>query len=100
MGGHMLVCLITDQDPTMKVAIASKFHSTNHRFCPWHIMRKLSEKVGCSLNSNTKFVNCFKSCVYDSETTIEFEEALQCIIQEFGLEMNEWLSKLFNIRDM
>ena len=64
MGGHMPIRLITDQDPAMKVAIASKFHSTTHRFCLWHIMRKLSEKVGCSLNSNTEFINRFKSCVY------------------------------------
>ena len=96
----MPICLITDQDPAMKVAIASKFHSTTHRFSLWHIMRKLSEKVGCSLNSNTEFINHFKSCVYNSETTIEFEQAWQCIIQEFGLEKNEWLSKLFDIRDM
>ena len=46
MGGRMPICLIIDQDPTMKVAIEEKFHSTNHRFCIWHIMRKLSEKVG------------------------------------------------------
>jgi len=38
--------------------------------------------------------------VYNSETLIEFEQAWQCIIQEFGLEKNEWLSKLFVIRDM
>ena len=25
MGGHMPVCLITDQDPAMKVAIEAKF---------------------------------------------------------------------------
>jgi len=29
----MPVYLIIDQDPTMKVAIALKFHSTTHRFC-------------------------------------------------------------------
>lgn len=67
----MPFCLITDHDPTMKVAIALKFHSTTHRFYLWHIMRKPSEKVGCSLNSNTEFINRFKLCVYNSETTLE-----------------------------
>ena len=63
-----------DQDPAMKVAIQAKFHSTTHRYCIWHIMRKLSEKVGCVLNSNLDFVTRFKSCVYKSETPIEFEQ--------------------------
>ena len=75
IGGHMPVCLITDQDPAMKVAIEVKFHSTTHRYCIWHIMRKLSEKVGCVLNSNIDFVTQFKSCVYKLETPIEFEQA-------------------------
>jgi len=100
MGGHMPVCLIIDQDPTMKVAIEEKFHSTIHRYCIWHIMRKLPEKVGCYLNSNTEFITRFKSCVYNSETPIKFEQAWQSIVQDFGLENNEWLSKLFDIRDM
>ena len=56
MGGHVPVCLIIDQDPTIKVAIQSKFQSTTHRFCIWHIMRKLSEKVGSSLNSDNNFL--------------------------------------------
>ena len=33
MGDHMPVCLITDQDPAMKVAMHAKFWSTTHGFC-------------------------------------------------------------------
>jgi len=75
IGGHMPICLITDQDPTMKIAIEAKFDSTAHRYCIWHIMRKLSEKVGCLLNSNIDFVTRFNSCVYKLETPIEFKQA-------------------------
>ena len=63
-------------------------------------MRKLSEKVGCSLSANTEFITRFKSCVYNSETPIEFEQSWKSVIQDFGLEKNEWLSKLSTIRDM
>jgi len=63
-------------------------------------MRQLSEKVGCLLNSNIDFVTRFKSCVYKSETPIEFEQAWQSVVHDFGLEKNEWLSKLFDIRDI
>lgn len=46
MGGNEPTCLITDQDPAMKVAIANVFKVTQHRFCMWHIMRKVSDKIG------------------------------------------------------
>jgi len=75
MGRHMPVCLISDQDPAMKVAIEAKFHSTTHRYCTWHIMRKLSEKVSRLLNSNIDFVTRFRPCIYNSETPFEFEQA-------------------------
>jgi len=91
MGGHMLVCLITNQDPAMKVTIEAKFHSTTHRYCIWHIMRKLFEIVGCFLNSNIDFVTRFTSCMYESEIPIGFEQAWQSVIHDFGLEKNEWL---------
>ena len=100
MGGHMPVCLITDQDPAMKVAINGKFQSTTHRFCIWHIIRKLFEKVGSSLNGDDDCLGRFKSCVYNSETPIEFEQERQSIINDFGLQNNAWLSQLYDIRDM
>ena len=84
----------------MKVAIEDVFKSNTHRFCLWHIMKKLSEKVGCSLNSGTKFNTRFKSCVYNLESPVEFELTWKSIIEDFGLQNNDWLSLLFIIRDM
>ena len=100
MGGRMPVCLITDQDPAMKVAIKEKLQSTTHRFCIWHIMRKLSGKVGCSLNSDNDFLARFKSCVYNSETPIQFEQEWKNVIKDFGFQNNAWLSHFYDIRDM
>jgi len=100
MGGHTPVCLITYQDPTMKVAINAKFQSTTHRFCIWHIMRKLFKKVGSSLNGDYAFFGRFKSCVHNSETSFEFEQEWQSIITNFELQNNAWLSQLYDIREM
>ncbi|XP_076915284.1 protein FAR1-RELATED SEQUENCE 5-like [Bidens hawaiensis] len=36
--------VVTDQDPTMKQAIASVFPNTRHRLCMWHIMKKVADK--------------------------------------------------------
>jgi len=100
MSSHKPVCIITDQDLAMKVAIQKVFDTSTHRLCMWHIMKKLSEKVGCSLNADSNFNARFKSCVYNSETTMEFEMNWHAIIEEFGLTHNAWLSHMFAIRDM
>ena len=36
-------------------------------------MKKVSEKVGVSLNVNNEFNNSLKTCVWSSETPDEFE---------------------------
>ncbi|XP_021856651.2 protein FAR1-RELATED SEQUENCE 5-like [Spinacia oleracea] len=100
MDGHKPVCIITDQDPAMKVAIKNVFDTSTHRFCIWHIMRKLSEKVGSTLSSNEVFMNQFKSCVYNSETKEEFESSWKSVVNEFKLQTNDWLSQMFSIRDL
>ncbi|GKA49051.1 FAR1 DNA binding domain, zinc finger, SWIM-type, MULE transposase domain containing protein [Tanacetum coccineum] len=37
--------VVTDQDPTMKVAIEEIFPESRHRLCMWHTMKKLAGKV-------------------------------------------------------
>lgn len=46
MGGKEPSCLMTDQDPAMKIAIENVFDHSQHRFCMWHIMRKIPDKIG------------------------------------------------------
>ena len=52
------------------------------------------------MNGDDDFLGRFKSCVYNSETSVEFEQELQSIITEFGLQKNAWLSQMYDIRDM
>jgi len=70
----MPICLISHQDTAIKLAIKEKLYSIAHRFCIWYIMKKLSKKVGCSLNSDHNFLTWFKSYVYNSETPIQLEQ--------------------------
>jgi hypothetical protein len=84
----------------MKIAIEKVFNGTSHRFCMWHILKKLSEKVGVSLNSNIDFNSCFKSCVWNSESSEEFESRWKTIINDFRLEGNGWLCQMYDIRKM
>jgi hypothetical protein len=99
MGGHKPNLILTDQDLGMKSAIEKVFDSSAHRFCMWHIMKKLSEKVR-ALKSNDEFNSSFKSCVWSSETPDEFEERSNSIIINFELHKNDWLSHMYDIRSM
>jgi len=57
MASHRPIYIMTDQDPAMKVSIQKVFDTSTDRSSVWHIMKKLSEKVGCSLNADPNF-NC------------------------------------------
>lgn len=50
--GTSLKCIVTDQDPAMKIAIESCFPGVKHRLCMWHIMKKFPAKVICFLFCN------------------------------------------------
>lgn len=47
--------IITDQDHVMKVAVKKTFATSFHRLCMWHIMKKVFEKIGASLNDDEEF---------------------------------------------
>ncbi|KAK9733178.1 hypothetical protein RND81_04G049100 [Saponaria officinalis] len=38
--------ILTDQDPAIKNVVLAVFKQAHHRFCVWHIMQKLTDKVG------------------------------------------------------
>ncbi|KAK8925743.1 Protein FAR1-RELATED SEQUENCE 5 [Platanthera zijinensis] len=100
MSGNKPSLIVTDQDPAIRSAIVKCFPTTTHRFCMWHIMKKLSEKVGGHLNSDISFQSHFKSCVWHSETTVEFETTWISIIDDYGLTKNDWLAHMFDLRSM
>ncbi|KAL5835025.1 hypothetical protein ACOSQ4_014522 [Xanthoceras sorbifolium] len=77
MGGNHLVSIITDQDLAMRGAIAKVFPNTHHHLCLWHIKKKFVEKL-----SHIK----------------EFEEQWKTLMMGNGLENNEWLNHLYEIR--
>ncbi|XP_022031138.1 uncharacterized protein LOC110932087 [Helianthus annuus] len=47
--------VVTDQDPAMKKVISVVFVDTRHRLCMWHVMHKLTLKVGVRLCNSTNF---------------------------------------------
>ncbi|XP_042988596.1 protein FAR1-RELATED SEQUENCE 5-like [Carya illinoinensis] len=74
MNGKAPKAIITDQDWAIKNAIACVFPQTRHRYCLWHIMRKLPKKLGSHAKFNAGLKTDIQTALYDSQTTTEFEE--------------------------
>ncbi|XP_021742777.1 protein FAR1-RELATED SEQUENCE 5-like [Chenopodium quinoa] len=101
MGGNEPNCMITDQDPAMKIAVKSVFNKTEHRFCMWHIMKKLPDKVEKSImQEETGFLKKLCACVWHLEIEpAEFEERWNKVMVEYHLEEHEWLGYMYKIRN-
>ena len=73
MGGIAPHLIITDEDASMKAAIAQILPETVHRLCMWHIMEKVPERVGPSIRADEDFWKLLNKCVWGSENPDEFE---------------------------
>ncbi|XP_028096510.1 protein FAR-RED IMPAIRED RESPONSE 1-like [Camellia sinensis] len=78
----------------MQNAIEIVFSQARYRWCLWHIMKKILEKLrGYSQYVSIKVA--LSNAVYDSFTKDEFEEYLEAMIENFNLNDNEWLGVLY-----
>lgn len=66
MDGIASKAIITDQDRAMKNAIAIVFLKIWHRFCLWHILKKVPEKLGSYGSYKIGMKNALMKCVYDT----------------------------------
>ncbi|GKC54438.1 FAR-RED impaired response 1-like protein [Tanacetum coccineum] len=94
MSGRAPDAIITDQDQAMKNAVEIVFPHARHRWCLWHIMKKLPEKFG----KHKKYKSIkykLKKAVYDSLTSSEFEASWNTMLETYKLENNKWLIDLY-----
>lgn len=99
MVGKAPAYIVTDEDASMRAAIASVLPNTIHRLCMWHIMKKLPEKIDAHLLNNDEFRKMINSYVWGSETIEEYESRWQYWITTYHLENNEWLTGRYHIRE-
>ncbi|KAL6581832.1 hypothetical protein OROMI_005846 [Orobanche minor] len=92
--------IITDQDPALKIAVEHVMPDTNHRFCMWHIMKKVAKKIPVSLTENEGFSKKFNDIVW-SETIqpVDFEIQWNEVIEEYGLLDIDWFATMFELRE-
>ncbi|KAK3172179.1 hypothetical protein Dsin_033160 [Dipteronia sinensis] len=89
--------IITDQDKAMQKAIEVVFPTARHRWCLWHIMKKLPEKLK-SYKHYEDIKSVLQNIVYDSLTCGDFEDRWNEFINLYDLHTNEWLLGLYDER--
>ncbi|XP_042065426.1 protein FAR1-RELATED SEQUENCE 5-like [Salvia splendens] len=91
--------IITDQDLGMKVAVERVLVDTRHRWCMWHIMFKVVEKLPKNLLGNEDLKKELNNCVWSELTEPEeFDEEWNKVMEKYGLKDNEWFSSMFASR--
>ncbi|XP_057450136.1 protein FAR-RED IMPAIRED RESPONSE 1-like [Lotus japonicus] len=89
--------MITDQDRAMKNAIDIVFPNARHRWCLWHIMKKVPKKLG-KHSDYESMKTVLHGVVYDSLSKGEFMERWEKMIKDYELHANEWLKEIFDER--
>ncbi|XP_074314058.1 protein FAR1-RELATED SEQUENCE 5-like [Silene latifolia] len=92
-------CIISDQCAGIKKGLRAVFKHARRRYCMWHIMLKLTDKVGPAISKETDFVSRLNAIVWDAKLEpSEFEEKWSQLVNEYNLEGNSWLSTMFRKR--
>ncbi|XP_019150118.1 PREDICTED: protein FAR1-RELATED SEQUENCE 5-like [Ipomoea nil] len=92
-------CTTTDQDPALKIVVPQTMPTTRHRFCMWHIMSKVGEKVGVALWHNADFKKELNNTVWDDTLTVdEFERKWTTLMKDYSLEEHRWFAQLYEAR--
>ncbi|XP_019166876.1 PREDICTED: protein FAR1-RELATED SEQUENCE 5-like [Ipomoea nil] len=98
--GKAPLCAVTDQDPAMKIAMEQVLPGCRHRFCMWHIMTKVSEKVGPELSNNEEFRKSLNDIVWNkTASTGDYEVQWQLLMEKYNLSDHRWFQKLYAERN-
>ncbi|KAL8515871.1 hypothetical protein ACS0TY_014535 [Phlomoides rotata] len=99
MSGKIPQTVLTDQDAAMAKALATQWPETYHRLCIWHIYQNAATHLSNVFARFPSFLKDFRSCVYDYDEEEDFLNAWDEMLATYGLQTNEWLGRLFTIRE-
>ncbi|XP_028079219.1 protein FAR1-RELATED SEQUENCE 6-like [Camellia sinensis] len=89
--------IITDQCRAMQNVIEIVFPQARHRWCLWHVMKKIPENLkGYAQYEPIKLA--MQNAIYDCLTRDEFDEKWEEMLTKFNLYDNEWLEVLYHER--
>ncbi|XP_027364463.1 protein FAR-RED IMPAIRED RESPONSE 1-like [Abrus precatorius] len=89
--------IVTEQCKAIQNAIAIALPNTQHRWCLWHIMKKIPEILK-GYGQYKQIKSTMKDVVYDSVMKDDFEEKWYSFLKKFDVKQNQWLCGLFKDR--
>ncbi|XP_074293513.1 protein FAR1-RELATED SEQUENCE 5-like [Silene latifolia] len=96
MGQQQPQCVITDQCPGIKKACPNVFNHSVHKYCMWHIMQKMPEKVGRAICNDTEFMTDINAVVWDVDLEPhEFEQNRKMLLKPMRSESSNSYFKRF-----
>ncbi|KAI3496116.1 hypothetical protein L1887_38466 [Cichorium endivia] len=97
--GKQPTVVLTDQDAAIKQAGQAILPDSKHRWCMWHIMKKLQAKVTQDFLQNTNFRKRFNKLVWNVYLDPEvFEREWNLLINEFNLDEKRWFKDMYEHR--
>ncbi|RYR03353.1 hypothetical protein Ahy_B06g082244 [Arachis hypogaea] len=91
--------ILTDQCTLMQKAIESCMPTAIHRWCSWHIMKKIPQKInGYNRYEETKQEMSHAIC--NSFTKDAFDRNWNDFLMKYGVGDNKWLSELLEDRHL
>ncbi|RYR18655.1 hypothetical protein Ahy_B03g063275 [Arachis hypogaea] len=97
MGGNVPKGFLTDQCASMKRALEACMPTTIHRWCIWHIMKKIPRKLN-GYKGHADIEQEMSQVVWNSHSKDSFDRNWNDFLLNFGLADNKWLSDLYEDR--
>ncbi|XWS08698.1 hypothetical protein CRYUN_Cryun40dG0023400 [Craigia yunnanensis] len=88
--------IIADQDMAIQQAITEVFPGTHHRFSLWQIRAKERENLR---SMPIEFTYEYEKCIYQSQTTVEFNTTWNSLVNIYNLKENVWLKHMYEKRE-
>ncbi|RYQ88625.1 hypothetical protein Ahy_B09g095708 isoform E [Arachis hypogaea] len=90
-GGNAPKGFLTDQCASMKRALEACMPTTVHRWCIWHIMKKIPSKLN-GYKGHADIEQEMSQVIWNSHSKDSFDRNWNDFLLNFGLADNKWLS--------
>ncbi|XP_057760655.1 protein FAR1-RELATED SEQUENCE 4-like [Arachis stenosperma] len=94
MGENTPKGILTDQCASMQRAIEACMPTTIHRWCIWHMMKKILGKLN-GYKRHIEIEQEMSHVVWNSHTKESFDRNWDDFLLKYGLVDNKWLSDLY-----